>query len=135
MKLFTAFLGAIATQALCTPFDTVEAGQDAENPVNQSLVVEGEGLGKRYDCTNGGRGRGADYDYGCDKGWCWRNCDVNVRWAGGLAGQPKPWCWLAYDGGKGGYTPCGRWQDCEWSYNNKNAKCKKGNCKACGCGC
>ncbi|KAI9172852.1 hypothetical protein HJFPF1_02366 [Paramyrothecium foliicola] len=81
-------------------------------------------------CEEGGRGKGHDYDYGCDKGWCWRNC-------GGPFGLTynKPWCWLAYEGGKGGWTPCGGWKDCEWSYNNKNAKCAKGNCKACGCGC
>ncbi|KAL2211262.1 hypothetical protein CC79DRAFT_1317417 [Sarocladium strictum] len=94
-------------------------------------------LDKRYSCPAGsGRGKGQfEYDYGCDKGWCWRNCDVNVGSPGGGEGLRKPWCWLAYEGGHGGWTPCGRWQDCEWSYNNKNAKCGKGDCKACGCGC
>ncbi|UPK95931.1 hypothetical protein LCI18_006866 [Fusarium solani-melongenae] len=119
--------------SLANPGDSSEDLKRFAN--HQSLVSEGGSLTKRYDCTNGGHGRGADYDYGCNGGWCWRNCDVNVGWPGGLAGQPKPWCWLAYDGGKGGWTPCGRWQDCEWSYNNKDAKCGKGNCKACGCGC
>ncbi|CAM1508007.1 Fc.00g048550.m01.CDS01 [Cosmosporella sp. VM-42] len=88
---------------------------------------------KRQRCaTGGGRGHGADYDYGCDNGWCWRNCNVESSI---IVLDKKPWCWLAYEGGHGGWTPCGRWQDCEWSYNNKNAKCGKGNCKACGCGC
>lgn len=89
-----------------------------------------DGLTKRNSCPRG-RGNGPDYDYGCDKGWCWRNCNKPP----GVWDTPKPWCWLKYEGGNGGWTPCGRWQDCEWSYNNKNAKCAKGNCKSCGCGC
>jgi hypothetical protein len=46
---------------------------------------EERGLEKRYSCPDGsGRGRGQfEYDYGCDKGWCWRNCDVNVGSLGG----------------------------------------------------
>jgi hypothetical protein len=97
------------------------------------LVEEAAGLDKREICLEGGRGMGFDYDYGCDKGWCWRNC--NGPFVSTNPAAPKPWCWLAYEGGNGGWTPCGRWQDCEWSYNNKNAKCGKGDCKACGCGC
>ncbi|EUC43040.1 hypothetical protein COCMIDRAFT_101862 [Bipolaris oryzae ATCC 44560] len=97
------------------------------------LLDEVAALDKRGVCSKGGRGSGYDYDYGCDKGWCWRNCDgpfVNAD-----VGLKKTWCWLAYESGNGGWTPCGRWQDCEWSYNNKAAKCGKGDCKACGCGC
>ncbi|EUC33609.1 hypothetical protein COCVIDRAFT_23019 [Bipolaris victoriae FI3] len=97
------------------------------------LLDEVAAIAKRGVCSKGGRGSGYDYDYGCDKGWCWRNCDgpfVNAD-----VGLKKTWCWLAYESGNGGWTPCGRWQDCEWSYNNKAAKCGKGDCKACGCGC
>lgn len=93
------------------------------------LIAKAAEIEKRGDCATGGRGTGFDYDYGCDNGWCWRNCD------GPFLNWPKTWCWLAYESGNGGWTPCGRWQDCEWSYNNKAAKCGKGDCKACGCGC
>lgn len=88
---------------------------------------------REYICDAGGRGQGPDYDYGCIKGWCWRNC--NGPWLPDLYVVKKEWCWLAYEGGKGGWTPCGGWKDCEWSYNNRHAKCAKGNCKSCGCGC
>ena len=101
----------------------------------ESLAKREESLfDKREVCPVGqGRGSGWDYDYGCDNGWCWRNCNAEINFLYPWNG--KPWCWLAYEGGWGGWTPCGRWQDCEWSYNNANAKCGKGDCAACGCGC
>ncbi|EMD61770.1 hypothetical protein COCSADRAFT_38606 [Bipolaris sorokiniana ND90Pr] len=103
------------------------------SPANRGkLLDELTGLQKRAYCQDGGRGHGWDYDYGCTNGWCWRNCEGPFN---GALEFRKTWCWLAYEAGSGGWTPCGRWQDCEWSYNNKNAKCAKGNCKSCGCGC
>lgn len=105
------------------------------SPVKRGELAEHSELIKRGICTQGGRGHGIDYDYGCENGWCWRNCDGPF---GGVVLDPtstKTWCWLAYESGNGDWTPCGRWQDCEWSYNNKAAKCGKGNCNACGCGC
>jgi hypothetical protein len=81
----------------------------------------------------GGRGSGLEYDYGCVEGWCWRNCNGPFS----FFADRKTWCWLKYEAGNGGWTPCGRWQDCKYSYDKKNAKCakKKKGCGECGCGC
>lgn len=100
--------------------------------------VEKTGLEKRYPCYSGGRGHGNDYDYGCDNGWCWRNCDVNFLEPGGLFGTTKPWCWLAGGGGWGAWSTCTVWQDCKNLYDYHDAKCGNGpvnSCKACGCSC
>jgi hypothetical protein len=110
---------------------TIEESDLTSAAKRGELIATDAELEKRGQCTTGGRGHGLDYDYGCDNGWCWRNCD-GPFWQ---TGERKTWCWLAYESGAGGWTPCGRWQDCEWSYNNKAAKCGKGDCKACGCGC
>jgi hypothetical protein len=106
---------------------------DLTSPAKRGeLIAEVAEITKRDHClVSGGRGTGFDYDYGCDNGWCWRNCD-GPFWS---SIEKKTWCWLAYNDGNGDWTPCGRWQDCEWSYNNKGSKCGKGDCKACGCGC
>lgn len=106
---------------------------DTTSSTKQEDPIEVASIAKRGLCPKGGRGTGWDYDYGCDKGWCWRNCNGPFISENPLS--KKTWCWLAYESGNGGWTPCGRWQDCEWSYNNKAAKCGKGDCKACGCGC
>jgi hypothetical protein len=117
-------------------YDPEATAANLTSPVKRGELIELTELtelDKRKVCADGGRGTGVDYDYGCVKGWCWRNCD------GPFLPLPprltKSWCWLAYDGGNGDWTPCGGWADCEWSYNNKNAKCAKGDCKSCGCGC
>ncbi|KAH6879553.1 victoriocin [Thelonectria olida] len=118
--------------------EDLESSSSAQHPAGQQKRGKGHASprwspgcngGHDGEGGGGGRGNGLDYDYGCSGGWCWRNC------GGPFTAWPKPWCWLAYEGGKGGWTPCGGWKDCEWSYNNKNAKCAKGNCKACGCAC
>ena len=120
---------------IASPLYDLSVGEaDLTSPVEHGeLIAEVAEITKRGTCAQGGRGWGPEYDYGCDNGWCWRNCDGPFLV---LPQAPKKsWCWLAYESGNGGWTPCGRWQDCEWSYNNKAAKCSKGNCKACGCGC
>uniref|UniRef100_A0A8H7K1K7 Uncharacterized protein n=1 Tax=Bionectria ochroleuca TaxID=29856 RepID=A0A8H7K1K7_BIOOC len=119
-------------------FNPDEILEDTSPRESTGLEARQKWSGGEFCPGSTGRGTGADYDYGCTKGWCWRNCNVHLE----QVLQPwhhKPWCWLAYNGGNGKWTPCGRWQDCEWSYNNKNAKCGKAqkgkSCKACGCGC
>ncbi|KAJ5037622.1 victoriocin [Bipolaris maydis] len=140
MKLLSILLGLAATGALCSPttsaveataedcgelgvmewdtanlpegtdvsalrnplYDPTSETEVANSSKRGELLDEVAALAKRGVCSKGGRGSGYDYDYGCDNGWCWRNCDGPF--------------------GNGGWTPCGRWQDCEWSYNNKAAK-------------
>lgn len=161
MKLSLALLGLAATHTICTPaavkperaavegevhpyslgitsplYDPSAKKEDLESSPKKPDTRQSRrdaGLVERAAvCDAGGRGNGIDYDYGCTGGWCWRNC--NGPWHDPFAFK-KEWCWLKYSGGNGGWTPCGGWKDCEWSYNNKNAKCAKGNCKSCGCGC
>lgn len=111
-----------------------------ETESSADTANDGTGLSPRQDdrvmCPPGkGRGQNMDYDYGCDEGWCWRNCRTGRTFP--LGAISKPWCWLKYEAGVGGWTPCGRWQDCKYSYDKKNAKCakKKKGCGECGCGC
>ena len=33
--------------------------------------------------------------WGCENGYCWKQC-----------GDPGEWCWLAFDGGNGGWVTC-----------------------------
>ncbi|KAF4447188.1 hypothetical protein F53441_9235 [Fusarium austroafricanum] len=162
MKLSAPLLSLAAVQAICNaiPSNNADAAciESPENclkhptelgiksslydPQGEKESAEGDqspaGISRRDPnqavCPLGkGRGNGLDYDYGCTDGWCWRNCGGPFP----LFAERKPWCWLKYESGKGGWTPCGRWQDCEWSYNNKQAYCakKKKGCGECGCGC
>ncbi|KAH6616271.1 victoriocin [Boeremia exigua] len=159
MKFSLALLSLVATKALCSPtaqsadlaaiensdVHPAELGiysplydptQDEANLTSSAgqgeLLTEVAKIAARGTCSSGGRGGGTDYDYGCDKGWCWRNCGGPFY---DVFDKGKSWCWLKYESGNGGWTPCGRWQDCEWSYNNKQAYCAKGDCPSCGCGC
>ncbi|SPJ73058.1 uncharacterized protein FTOL_02787 [Fusarium torulosum] len=166
MKLSITLLSLVAAQATCSaihPSDADEACfETPENCLKHPTELgiksplydpsQGEtessaenvntdmGLSPRDDdgamCPLGkGRGTGMEYDYGCDEGWCWRNCRTGPTFP--MAAKRKPWCWLKYEAGVGGWTPCGRWQDCKFSYDKKNAKCakKKKGCGECGCGC
>lgn len=138
MKFLLPVLGFLVSQALSTPTGNpvteelyADLGADAALPETSENPLAILGNLEKRAC----RSRASDTQWGCDKGWCWRtNCgdaehDLKKRGTG-------QWCWLAYEGGHGGWTPCGRWQDCKWSWDNKNAKCGIGkNCGACGCGC
>lgn len=130
MRLSTLLLGCIAAQALGKP---ASPDYDSRALAEDSLeeLAKRQSVGGILCPQQGGRGSGTDYDYGCTGGYCWRNCRVHS--ASVMSG--KPWCWLKYEAGNRGWVPCGRWQDCEWSYNNKNARCATGNCDACGCDC
>lgn len=154
MHFSLALISLFATHILSSPIDDREhpalrgevsplynpnaRPEDLISPPNRGVTTTDDDtdtgtLEKRGSCPvyGEGRGNGVDYDYGCDKGWCWRNCNGPFL----DPTKKKSWCWLAYEGGWGPWTPCGGWYDCEWSYNNVDAKCGKGDCGACGCSC
>ncbi|KAF2026613.1 hypothetical protein EK21DRAFT_73783 [Setomelanomma holmii] len=58
-------------------------------------------------------------DYGCQKGYCWRQC---VPGSGA-------WCWLAEGSGRGPWVRCSYASQCRYEGN-----CGVG-CAACGCSC
>jgi hypothetical protein len=67
--------------------------------------------------------------YGCSKDrYCWSAC-----------GSGGKWCWMAYDGGIGGWMTCstGNHEHCNPNMvKNSHADCGKGeDCNACGCDC
>ncbi|ORY02857.1 hypothetical protein BCR34DRAFT_521173 [Clohesyomyces aquaticus] len=45
----------------------------------------------------------ASRQFGCDSGYCWRQCESGGKW-----------CWLALSRGEGDWATCLKDSDCDW---------------------
>ncbi|KAF2870692.1 hypothetical protein BDV95DRAFT_522413 [Massariosphaeria phaeospora] len=86
-----------------------------EHPLRLTLARKRDTILDKRSC--------ADKQFGCTKGYCWKECTDGGNW-----------CWLAKNQGVGDWTSCAADADCHSAVvPDSNCGIGDGNCGSCGC--
>ncbi|CCT62538.1 uncharacterized protein FFB20_09832 [Fusarium fujikuroi] len=121
MKFSTTFASLVA-------YCAIGVHSMPSNPEAASdLTTRNENIFEKRACYNGKK------TYGCDKGWCWKKCDVKTD---NSVRQSGTWCWAKWNWGwgDGNWVSCHYDSDCKKAFAGE-ADCAWGVCEGCGCSC
>lgn len=115
--------------ALPTNVDAGEVRTCAEHPLalslNPDLLKAPVTLDGSGDSALVRRACVKSPDYGCTKGYCWKQCIGGGRW-----------CWTAWNNGFGNWQTCSQDSQCKPQAQAECGESASGKeCKQCGCSC